>query len=120
MSISINISCNARGPSLDPQHANRRGHQQLWGDTTDMNRGYCQQSRICVSQVNRRKEQKFSTNYSLVITTLNVGTLGGRAVSLLKCLHPEKLTYVVPRKHNGKEIVLDLSLVKALSSNVSG
>ena len=64
----------------------------------------------------RGKEQKYSANYFLVITTLNVSTLGGRALSLFKCLHPEKLTYVVLRRHGGKEIVPDLSLVKALSS----
>ena len=64
----------------------------------------------------RGKEQKYSANYFPVITTLNVSTLSGRALSLFKCLHPEKLTYVVLRRHGGKEIVPDLSLVKALSS----
>ena len=39
-------------------------------------------------------------------------------VMLLRCLLTEKLKYIKPIGHDGKEVQLDLSLVKIPSSNV--
>ena len=39
---------------------------------------------------------------------------------LVMCVHAEKLTFVVPKRHYGKDVLLVLSLVKTVRSNISG